>query len=192
MKFIRNLLATIGLLTIILFIGGYIKARLIIAEFDRQMIPTYQTFAEKLLQTKDPGNAMVLVVPVDAGLSLNDVKESIKSLAHTNNIFFVGENHFSKHVEAVTGQPYRDVILMSFCDAHIGKMMIDYNSIYAAFMPCRIAIVQRPNGELQLYTMRLDILLHGGKPLPRELENETSRLWNVLQEIMHGAAKGDF
>ncbi len=192
MRFIKNVLAAIGLVTTILLVGGYIKAQLIIAEFDRQMLTTYRAFAEKLLQTKDPGNAMVLAVPVKTGLSINDVKESIKSLANAKNIFFVGEHHFSKHVESVTGKSYRDVTLLSFCDARIGSMMIDYNNAYAAFMPCRLAIVQGQNGELQLYTMRLDTLLHGGKPLSGELYNEISRLWKSLQAIMFGAAIGDF
>ncbi len=192
MRFIKNVLAAIGLVTTILVVGGYIKAQLIITEFDRQMLPTYRAFAEKLLQTKDPGNAMVLAVPVKTGLSINEVKESLKSLANTENILFVGENHFSQHVESVTGQPYRYVTLMSFCNARIGRMMIDYNNAYAAFMPCRIAIVQGQNGELQLYTMRLDILLHGGKSLSRELHNDVSRFWQSLQEIMYGSASGDF
>ncbi|KAF0138646.1 MAG: hypothetical protein FD153_1192 [Rhodospirillaceae bacterium] len=192
MQFIKNILAIIGLIAIILGVGGYLKARSIIAEFDEGMIATYTAFAETLLRTRDPGEAMVLAVPVKEGLSSADVKESMKSLANTRNFLFVGEAPFYKQVEAVTDQPYRHVSFLSFCDARVGKLMADYNSAYTAFMPCRIAVVEDPQGKLWLYTMRLDMMIHGGKPLPPELRKEALRVWQVIQEVMHGAANGDF
>ncbi|VBB69273.1 hypothetical protein RIEGSTA812A_PEG_746 [invertebrate metagenome] len=191
MRFIRNILAITGMATIILGVGGYIKIRSTI-ERDPWMIPTYLAFTERLLQTANPGDAMVLAVPVKAELSLNDVKESMRSLANARNLLFVGEATLHKQIEAVTGLPSQHISLMSFCDARVGKRMADYNSVYTAFMPCRVAIVQDRKGALQLYTMRLDMMIHGGKPLPSELYKETSRVWYVLQEIMHGAASGNF
>ena len=192
MQFIKNILAIIGMIAVLLGIGGYIKARSIINEFDEGMIPMYKAFAETLLRTKDPGDAMVLAVPVKEGLSADDVKESMKSLANTRNFLFVGESPFYKQVEAVTGQPYRHISFLSFCDARVGKMMADHNNVYTAFMPCRIALVQDKQGKFWLYTMRLDMMIHGGKPLPPELRKEALRVWGVIQEVMHGAANGDF
>lgn len=192
MQFVRNVLAVIGMIAILLGIGGYVKAQLIMSEFDDNMIQTYIVFAKKLLKTKDPGDAMVLAVQVKEGLSIEDVKESMKSLANTRNFLFVGETPFFKQVEAVTGQPYRHISFMSFCDARVGKMMADYNNAYTAFMPCRIAVVQDQTGKIWLYTMQLDMMIHGGKPLPPELRKEALRVWQVIQGVMHGAANGDF
>lgn len=192
MNFLKNILALIGVLVIVAGGVGYVKAKGILSEFDSEIIPTYTAFAKTLLETKDPGNAMVLAVPVKDGIAVEDVKESLKSLANARNFLFVGEAPFYKQVEAITGKPYRHVAFMSFCDARVGKMMAEYNNAYTAFMPCRISVVEDEKGKLWLYTMRLDMMIFGGKTLPPELRKEALRVWNVIQEIMNGAANGDF
>ncbi|MEO5375268.1 MAG: DUF302 domain-containing protein [Alphaproteobacteria bacterium] len=192
MQFIRNILAVVGLIAIVVGAAGYLKAKSLLSEFDSEVVPTYMEFAKTLLATRDPGDAMVMAVPVKDGVSADDVKESLKSLANARNFLFVGEAPFYKQVEAVTGQPYRHVAFLSFCDARVGKMMADYNNAYTAFMPCRISVVQDDKGKLWLFTMRLDLMIHGGKPLPADLRKEALRVWGVIQEIMNGAAKGDF
>lgn len=192
MKLIRNFLALIGLIVVIGGGAGYFKVQSLLSEFDVGIIPTYLDFAKTLFETRDPGNAMTLSVPVKDGISIDEVKESLKSLANSRNFLFVGEAPFYKQVEAVTGKPYRHIEFLSFCDARVGKMMADYNNVYTAFMPCRISLVQDQNGKLWLYTMRLDLMIHGGKPLPSELRKEALRVWSVIQEIMKAAAEGDF
>jgi len=192
MRLIKNLLAIIGLSVIVLIPVGYLQFRALVAEFDQGIIPLYREFITNLLTTGNPGNALVLAVPVKEGLTIADVKESLKSLANSRNFLFVGEAPFYKQIEAITGEPYRYIEFLSFCDAQVGKMMADYNNIYTAFMPCRISLVEDLNKKLWLYTMRLDLMIHGGKPLPEALRKEALRVWKVIQEIVHGAAVGDF
>ena len=81
---------------------------------------------------------------------------------------------------------------MSFCDVRVGKMMADYNDAYTGFMPCRIAEVENMQGKIWLYSMNLDMLIHGGRMLPPELRKEAIRIRNVVREIMEGAAAGEF
>ncbi|MEN8133826.1 MAG: DUF302 domain-containing protein, partial [Pseudomonadota bacterium] len=167
MKFIRNVLAVLGLA--VLVGGGYLafKSGPIVAEFDPAAVEIYTDFAMKLLETKDPGQAMMWAMPVeDDSLTPEDVKNSLKSLATARNFLFVGESPFSKQVEAITGKSYRHITFMSFCDARVGKMMADYRDAYTGFMPCRIAVVEDMQGKLWLYTMNLDMLIHGGRMLP--------------------------
>lgn len=193
MKFIRNILAVLGLA--VLVGGGYLafKAWPIVAEFDPDAAKIYTDFAKKLLETKDPGQAMMWVVPVeDDSLTPEDVKDSLESLAIARNFLFVGESRFSDAVEAKTGRPYRHISFMSFCDALVGKMMADYRDAYTGFMPCRIAVVEDKHGKLLLYSMNLDMLIHGGRLLPPELRKEATRVRNVVREIMEGAAAGEF
>lgn len=192
MGLLRNLLAVLGL--VVLLGAGYGGSKLlpIMAEFDPLYMSTYIGFATRLLTTKDPGNAMVYSVKVKDGVSVEDVKESMKSLASARNFLFVGEAPFYKQVQALTGKPYRHIAFMSFCDAGVGKMMADYNDVYTAFMPCRISVVEDKSGKLWLHTMSLDLMIHGGKELPPDLKREAMRVWKVMQEVMEGAAKGDF
>lgn len=204
MKAIRNLLALIGLVTVVG--GGYLLSKawptiselwpvvteVDFREFDPGFVEAYTDFAKRLLESKDPGVAMMYSVPVEEGLEAEDVKESLKSLATSKNFLFVGESPFYKQVEAVTGEPYRYINFLSFCDARVGMMMADYRDAYTGFMPCRIAIVEDLEGALWLHTMNLDLMIHGGKALPPELKQEAIRVWETIRAIMEGAARGDF
>ena len=112
----------------------------------------------------------------------------MKSLATSRNFLFVGESPFYKQIEAITGEAYRYVNFLSFCDARVGKMMLEYRDQYSGFMPCRIAIVEHQNGRLWLYSMNLDLMIHGGKALPPELRENALRVRNTIQEIMRGGS----
>jgi uncharacterized protein (DUF302 family) len=95
-------------------------------------------------------------------------------------------------VEAITGEDYRYVNFLSFCDAQVGKMMLEYRDHYSGFMPCRIALVEDKNGDLALYSMNLDLMIYGGEPLPPELKTEAIRVRDTIRTIMRGAAAGEF
>ena len=192
MNLIRNLLAVIGGLSLLMLLAAAIWLGPRLADFDPQFIPTYSTFAANLLETGDPGGAMMWSVPVQEGLSTDEVVDSLKSLATTNNLLFVGESPFYQQVEAVTGEDYRYVNFLSFCDAQVGKMMLEYRDHYSGFMPCRIALVEDREGKLWLFSMNLDFMIYGGKELPPALKQEAISVRDTLQRMMAGAAAGEF
>ncbi len=193
MGMIRNLLAVVGMLVVLGGGYGYFKMAPILKQMDPGYSEMYIDFASRLLETLDPGVAMTWAVPVEnPDLTPEDIKDSLKSLASAKNFLFVGEAKFYKQVEALTGEPYRHVEFLSFCDARVGKMMADYQDAYTAFMPCRIALVRDKQGKLWLYSMNLDMMIHGGKQLPPELRKEALRVRNVIKDLMVGAAKGEF
>ncbi|MBF0417215.1 MAG: DUF302 domain-containing protein [Magnetococcales bacterium] len=193
MTIIKNILAALGLLALLAGGYGYAKLSPKLSQMDPGYMAMYTEFASRLLETMDPGLAMVWSVPVEnPDLTPNDIKESLKSLASAKDFLFVGEAPFYKQVEAITGQPYRHVEFLSFCDAKVGKMMADYQDAYTAFMPCRIALVRDKQGKLWLYSMNLDMMIHGGKTLPPELRKEALRVRNVIKDLMTQAAKGEF
>lgn len=192
MNLIRNLLAAIGLLALLAVVVGAVTLGPKLAELDPQSANAYAEFAGRLLETGDPGVAMMWSVPVEPGLSTEEVVDSLKSLATTNNLLFVGESPFYKQVQAITGEDYRYVNFLSFCDAQVGKMMLEYRDHYSGFMPCRIALVEDSKGNLGLYSMNLDLMIHGGRPLPPELKAEAIKVRDTIRRIMEGAAAGEF
>jgi uncharacterized protein (DUF302 family) len=192
MKLIRNLLALIGLLTVVVLAIAYVRLAPTLSEFDSGFLDVYGEVGSKLLETGDPGVAMMWAVQVDEGLSAGEVIDSMKSLATSRSFLFVGESPFYKQIEAITGEDYRYVNFLSFCDARIGKQMLEYRDQYSGFMPCRIAIVEDKKGRLWLYSMNLDLMIHGGKALPPELKESALRVRNTILEIMKGAAAGEF
>ncbi len=191
-KLIRNLLAVIGLFTLTALLVGAILIGPRLADFDPEFASVYAEFANKLMQTGDPGVAMMWAVPVDEDLEAEDVIESLKSLATSNNLLFVGESPFYQQVQAITGEPYRYVNFLSFCDASVGKMMLEYRDQYSGFMPCRIALVEDGDGRLWLYSMNLDLMIYGGKQLPDDLKAASLRVRDTMRKIMNGAAAGEF
>ena len=192
MAFIRNLLAFIGLLTVIAAGIGYASIAPRLQQFDSEFTTVYQEFAARLLETGDPGIAMMWKVQVDDGLEPEDVIESLKSLASARNMLFVGESPFYKQVEAMTGESYRYINFLSFCSAQVGKQMLDYQDPYSGFMPCRIALVEDKQGKLWLYSMNLDLMIHGGNELPPDLKEGALMVRRYIREMMDLAAKGEF
>jgi hypothetical protein len=189
MKPIRSLLALIGLAALSALAYGWYLTK----DFDPDFLSTYKEFALRLLETGDPGVSMMWAVPVeDESLTAEDVILSMKSIAADRNFLFVGESPFYKQVQAVTGEDYRYVNFLSFCDARVGKEMLEYHDQYSGFMPCRIALVEDKNGRLWMYTMNLDLMIHGGKELPVNLKVYALRVRETIKAIMDGAAKGEF
>jgi len=192
MKLIRNLLALIGLVALLATGYGYFRLAPKLSEFDPGFMATYGEFASKLLESGDPGVSMMWAVQVEEGLSPEDVIDSMKSIATSKSFLFVGESPFYKQIQAITGEDYRYVNFLSFCDAQVGKRMLEYRDQYSGFMPCRIALVEDKNGRLWLYSMNLDIMIHGGKQLPEDLKADASRVRDTIRMIMDGAAAGEF
>ena len=192
MKLIRNILALIGLATVVAGTVAYVQFAPKLAEMDPGFTTVYSEFATRLLETGDPGVAMMWSVQVNDGLEADDVIESLKSLATSRSLLFVGESPFYKQIKAITGEDYRYVNFLSFCDASVGKLMLEYRDQYSGFMPCRIAIVEDKNGRLWLYSMNLDLMIHGGKELPDNLKSGALRVRDTIKEIMQGAANGEF
>lgn len=192
MKTVRNLLALVGLLAILA--TGLLVAKTwpVYSEFDPEFIPVYSRMVTRLLESKDPGVAMMWSVPVEEGITIPDVKESLISIATNRNFNYVGESKFSEAVEAITGEPYRHISFLTFCDPGVGKMMADYRDAYTGFMPCRIAVVEDKQGNVWLHSMNLDLMIHGGKELPPELKRRARGVWETIQAMMLGAASGDF
>ena len=189
---LRNLLALLGLLALIGMGFAYVKIHAVTSRLDEGALQTFSRVGERYLETLDPGVSMVKSIPVKEGLSPGEVVESMKSLAVQYNMLFVGEAPFYKQVEAVTGQPYRYVAFYSFCDARVGAAMLEYNTAYTAFMPCRIALVEDAAGRLWLHMMDLDMFIHGGKPLPQDVKQGAIKVRDALDKILKGAAEGEF
>ena len=192
MRTLRNLLAIIGLIAVVA--GGALFYHIWSAtkNFDPDAFSLYGEFIGKLLKTQDLANAFVWAVPVEEGVEPEDVKESMKSLAVSRNFLFVNESPFYKQAEAVTGEPFRHVAFMQFCDVRVGIKMLEYNNAYSAFMPCVISIVEDKDGKLWLYAMNMDFLIHGARELPPDLKRDALKVRRIMREIMEGAAAGEF
>ena len=192
---LRNLFALLGVAAVALAIYAAMKMQPMMQtmeKFDPRAMEVYSEMVEKLLQTGNSAEATVWKVPVEEGLSWEEVEETMRFVANEHNIKNVGELPLSKQVEAMTGESYRFLKIYMFCNALTAAKMLEYNDAYSAYLPCRISMVEDKQGKLWLYSLNMDAMIYGGLPLPAELKEEAQNVKRIIQDIMNRGAAGDF
>jgi uncharacterized protein (DUF302 family) len=195
---IRNFLALVGLLAIIgaIFIAPklaplyeYKKA---FDQFDPKAGEVYMEMADKLAKTGSPVAATVWKWKVNDDLSFEDLDETIRSVAAENNIKDVGALPLSNQISAMTGKDYRKVKIYLYCNPLTAAKMLDFDDSYAAYLPCRVTVVEDKKGQLWIYTLNMDPMIYGGKRLPDDLRKEAIGIKKKIMAIGKRAAEGDF
>ena len=131
----------------------------------------------------------VVKLPLAKGVSADDAVESMKLRANILNIKLVAELPLSKQIKAM-GESSRRIEIYQFCDALTAKRMVEYNMSFAAYLPCRITLVEDEKGQAWLMTMNLDMFINHPK-FDARLKQEATRVRDTLLEIMRAGAKGD-
>lgn len=138
----------------------------------------------------------IIRMPAMPGVSFNDAVESLKLRANSRNFKFVGVSQLSKEVEAVTGAPTARTEIFSFCDAVTARQFIDVNLDFAAFLPCRVAILEDANKKIWIVSMMMDMSwLDADKstmPVPEALRARAGEIIDIMNDMVNAAAKGDF
>ena len=192
---LRNLFTLIGFAAVVIAIYGAVKMAPMIEtfkEFDEKAIDVYADMLMVLLETGNAAEATVWKVAVEEDLTIEDVDETIKSVANELNIKNVGELPLSDQVEAMSGEKSRYFKIYMFCNALTAAMMLEYNDAYSAYLPCRISLVEDKQGKLWLYSLNMDAMIYGGKPLPPALKEEAMGVKSIILEILNRGAEGDF
>ena len=195
MGFIKNILALIGLLAVIGIVYGYQKFGSdmeAIGHFDPKFKTTYMQMWDTLKKTGNTADATVWVVPLEEGVSPEDAEEAMKIVANDLNIMSVGEQPLSEQVALQTGEDQRFLKIFQYCDPATAMKMVEHSDAFAAYLPCRIAMVEGKDGLYRLYSLNMDLMIHGGAELPAELKEEALRIKETIQKIMSSGASGDF
>lgn len=192
MHVIRNVFALIGFLAVIAAGVAVVQTRAVLDGFDPGAAQVYQELVENIVKTRNAAEATVWKVPVEEGLTPEDVEQSMKTVANELNISNVGELPLYKDVEAKSGESYRFVKIYMFCNSLTAARMLDYSDAFSAYLPCRITMVEDKQGQLWLYALNMDLMIHGGEPLPPALKEEAVHVKKVILEIMRRGSIGDF
>jgi len=192
MGFIRNLLALVGLLVIIVAVGVYYLYGDTLKGFDPQSGQVFWELGKKTLEDQSMAEASIWKIPVAEGLSPEDVEQTMKFVANEHNMSNVGELPLSKDIEAKSGKPYRFVKIYLFCNSLIAAKMLDYSDAFSAYLPCRITLLEDREGKLWLTALNMDMMIYGGEPLPPELKAEALKVKEQILDIMDRGAAGEF
>lgn len=189
---LRNLLALIGLIAVIVVGMLYPKVQSFRNDFDPGALDTYRGLVSTLLEKKSAVDATVWKMKIEDGVSIDDAIQSMKIAANDHNIKNVGELPLYKEVEAIRGEPFRHAEIFMFCNADTAARMMDYNDAYSAYLPCRVALVEDKSGQAWLYSLNMDLMIYGGMPLPPALKEEAMQVKEIILDIMRKGAAGDF
>lgn len=131
----------------------------------------------------------VVKMPLAEGVSLEDAVSSMKLRANIHNMKLVAELPLSKQVQAM-GKKARYMSIYQFCDPLVAQRMVEANINFAAYLPCRIALVEDNKGKGWLVMMNLDMMLQGAT-LTDELKVKATKVRDVLMDIMRAGANGE-
>lgn len=128
---------------------------------------------------------------VKPGLTVAEVEEIMRNVMVERNMRDVGTLLLSKELEARSGKKEPVLTIYQFCSPNIARRMADFSPHMAAYMPCRIALVERPDG-LWLYTLNMDMMVKMGRKLPSPLKEEAWSVREAVWDMMERASKGEF
>lgn len=195
MSAIRNLLALIGLLSLLAM--GYVYVAFAddfkaLQALDPGASEMYAELWERLKTSGNSADATVWKIPLEEGISPEDAEQTMKFVANERNIKDVGELPLSEQVELMTGEKQRFLKIYQYCDPRTAMKMVDYSDAFSAYLPCRVALVEDKQGQYALYALNMDLMIEGGKPLPPELLEEANRVKATILDIMERGAAGSF
>lgn len=132
----------------------------------------------------------VVRVKLAGDVSADDAIDALQSRAITLNMKLVAHQPLSKELQArgiATGR----LEIFQFCNPEDAYRMVSFNPIFAAYMPCRIALVEEPDGSIWLMMINLDMLIDN-TALPPELKQMATKINDNLMAIMQAGASGAF
>ena len=122
-------------------------------------------------------------------VSVDDAIASMQLRANMRNFKMVADLPLSEQVKAM-GQDANYMRILAFCDALIAKKMVEFDIIFAGFLPCRIAVLQDGQGKGWIVTMNMDMMMHA-VDLPAELQPLAKQVRDTIYDIVDAGVNGD-
>lgn len=130
------------------------------------------------------------IVKVEAGVSYEDVVDSLKSAAASKNFVSPATFQIGKHIQE-RGLPLQGVLeVHSYCSLGIGAEILLESPEFAVFAPCRFAIYEK-QGQLYIALDRPSYALRHVKGHSQKAEQAAKQMEETLIWMMDKARKGE-
>ncbi|MCP3666802.1 MAG: DUF302 domain-containing protein [Gammaproteobacteria bacterium] len=126
---------------------------------------------------------------IDEDVSIDEAIESMKLRANMLNFKMVADLPLSEQVKAM-GKKARRMQILAFCDAVIAQQMVEFDIIFAGFLPCRIAAVEDAEGNGWLISTNMDMMLHA-VDLPDHIRPLAQTVRDNIYSIIDAGVSGD-
>ncbi|MGQ9659893.1 MAG: DUF302 domain-containing protein [Thermochromatium sp.] len=131
----------------------------------------------------------VIKVPLAEGVTIDDAIDSMLLRANGLNFKLVARQPLYKELEAM-GVETKHVEIFQFCDARVAAQMLAENIDFAAYLPCRITLIEDQGGKPWLVTLDLDRVMQMAD-LPPHLKELAIKVRDTMNQIMTAGANGD-
>ena len=128
---------------------------------------------------------------VKPGVTVADIEQVLASTATEHNMKAVGELPLSQELEMRTGQKQKFLKVYMYCNPATARLMVDFSPAMAAYLPCRLTVVEKDDG-LWIYTLNMDMMVNMGRKLSPALREEALKVRETIFQMMNRAADGEF
>jgi uncharacterized protein (DUF302 family) len=132
----------------------------------------------------------VLKIGLIEGVTPDDAVDAMNSKAVELNMKLVGHQDVGAELEA-RGIDSPRLEIFQFCRPEDAVKMVEFNPIYAAYMPCTIALVEDSDGRHWLEMLNLDMIINAYE-LPPELQAIAITVNGEMLSIITAGATGQF
>ncbi len=133
----------------------------------------------------------VTKTPIAEDVSMDEAIESLIERAIELHFKLVGHQKVSETFKRLGLPNVRRIEIFQFCKPKFAKLLIEHNINIAAYMPCRITLVEDKDGQAWFVTANLDMILRSAK-LPEKVLKIGLKVHKQLREIVEAGANGDF
>lgn len=198
MGFLKNFFTFVGAIVVFAVIFAFVKFDLgtrigQISKLDPQAIPEYMKMFDTVLTTGDPAKGMIRKVKmiIPEGTSKQEAFENaIEAMDE------VADDHGLAMVDSKTmpraGKLFKNGGLLthirSYCSPAIADKFLTHSREFIGFMPCRIGIIEEPNGDMYIYTMSMELMINGGYSLSPELLDLANEVRSGMYEMLEKGA----
>ncbi len=131
-------------------------------------------------------NQSIVQVALQEGVTPESAANAMIRKASEINLRFVGRQRIYRQFRE-QGKVSGHLEIFQFCDLDDAHNLIQLNPIFAAFMPCRIAMVEDKKGLIWLMTFNLDMVIDNNMLTPAEGEIAIRVNQNMLKVLVAGA-----
>ncbi len=166
----------------------------VMGDLDPKAGETYGKLYDRFIESGgDIGAATVWRMKVQEGVTKEDIAMSLESARVGTGLLDVGQMPLSEEIKARTGRDdVKYLKIYQYCNPITAEKMVDYSPYFSAYLPCRIAVAEDENGDLWLYSLDMDMMIHGGRELPPEMKKEAGKVRDAIWNMMESAASGGF
>lgn len=161
------------------FISGVIVTLLVVAAVAMYGAKNFLTIDNTVVTTK-----------VADDVSAEDVIEAMQSKSTEINMKYVGSIPLYQELRA-RGVETGHLEIFQFCNPTDARKMVNISPSFAAYLPCRITLVEGQDKKLYLTMMDLGLLIKTTN-LNKDLLEIAHKVKKSLEEIMAAGASGEF